>query len=167
MAEPRKASRRDLVEEFLVVLIMAVCLAAYAWDVRGIPDREMNMMVMDPVLVLSALLLAFIAVRYLALPLLRRTVDARAGEAGEEAGDEAGDGAVPGGHRSMLLVTGALVAYAAVFTLAPFVLTTTLFVAACLVGLGLRGPVYVSVVSVGTAAALYLVGVHVLGVALP
>ncbi len=158
-------SRADLVEEAIVLGIIVLVVGAYEWDVRDIARPELNLMVMRPVLVVTWALIAAVLVRYLAVPLAAR---ARGG--GEAPPDGAAASGRPGALRGgapMLLVAGALLAYAAAFTSLPFVLTTAVFMAVTLYGLGNRNVLAVVVLSAGTATGLYLVGAYVLGVSLP
>lgn len=149
-------SRGDLIEEGLILGIIVLAVAAYEWGVRDIPNKAMNLMVMRPVLVVAWLLVAAVAVRYVAVPLLR------GGPAAGGAPDEGLRAAAP-----KLALAAMLVVYVATFELLPFMLTTGAFMAGSFLALGSRSVVSVVGLSAVTAVGLYLVGERLFGVALP
>ncbi len=159
MSEKQGPSRGDLIGEAVVLGLIALVVGAYAWDVRSIPQKALNLMVMRPVLILAGILIVVVLGRYIAWPLVKGRVEAAAGPA---EGGGALRRAAP-----MVLVVGMLVLYTAVFTALPFVVTTTLFMAITLVGLGNRSPLVVGSISLATAVGLYVMGERVLGVVLP
>lgn len=154
MSDKPGHTRGDIVEEAIVLGLIVVAMGAYEWDVRDIAQPALNLMVMRPVLIAGWVLAAVVLALYVVRPLATRP--ARGTEHGRLRR------AAP-----MLIIVGMLMFYAAVFTLLPFVVTTTLFMALSLVGLGNRRPIAVGSISLATAIGLYLVGERVLGVTLP
>ena len=159
MSEKPGRSRGEILEEGLALGLIVAAMAAYEWDVRDIAQPAVNLMVMRPVLIAGWVLAAIVLALYVVRPLMARPSPL------------AGEAATPGAalHRAapMLIIVGALVVYTAIFPVLPFLVTTTFFMAASLVGLGNRSPAAVAGVSLATAIGLYLMGERVLGITLP
>jgi hypothetical protein len=153
------STRGDILEEAIVLGLIVLAMGAYEWDVRDIAQASLNLMVMRPVLVVGWVLAAVVLWLYVLRPLTGRP------ERG--AAETASAGGALRRAAPMLTVVGMLILYTSVFTLLPFVFTTTLFMCLTLVGLGNRSPIAVATISLATAIGLYLMGERVLGVTLP
>jgi hypothetical protein len=149
-----------LVGEVLVPVLMTGWILVYAWDLRDVPERHINWLLLMPLMAVCLALLLVILVWSL-LPSLRAGVAPSA----EGSGADAGFRILGLDYRPIGIVV-LLAGYASVAFTSAYVPATIGFLLASAFLLGERRPLSLILLALTTTAVLYAVGHWVLGIEL-